>query len=247
MRKESPNLHNAKISVQLGERWNALSAAEQQPFRNESRRLRESHSILHPDYKYRPRKKSGVESQIMEQIKNHKNYFEVKKPSTKPSKPSKKKKKLPVVTQLRCKPDSPPGDCSENWYDNFDYEGSESGVSSADSGCCVFDEGLQLDMPSPTISLHESWANHCSITNGHVVTSTQKQSLNRSVGAHNSSQGLGKVNATDIGDGEYYIDVDRDRDFSIVGNTHLNFDLNAPVLRDILGKDFGSEYAFSSL
>ncbi|CAJ0968714.1 unnamed protein product [Ranitomeya imitator] len=54
---ECPELHNSEISRRLGKEWKLLSAAEKLPFIEESRRLRAEHLRLHPDYRYKPRRK----------------------------------------------------------------------------------------------------------------------------------------------------------------------------------------------
>ncbi|KFB44326.1 AGAP005183-PA-like protein [Anopheles sinensis] len=53
----TPDMHNAVISKNLGQRWKQLSAAERQPFIDEAERLRQLHTREYPNYKYRPKKK----------------------------------------------------------------------------------------------------------------------------------------------------------------------------------------------
>ncbi|XP_058121138.1 putative mediator of RNA polymerase II transcription subunit 26 [Anopheles ziemanni] len=53
----TPDMHNAVISKNLGQRWKMLSAAERQPFIDEAERLRQLHTREYPNYKYRPKKK----------------------------------------------------------------------------------------------------------------------------------------------------------------------------------------------
>ena len=59
---ENKDLHNSQISKWLGKRWNQLSDEERQPFFDESKTIRNNHSILYPNYKYRPQKKLKTDS-----------------------------------------------------------------------------------------------------------------------------------------------------------------------------------------
>ncbi|XP_073500539.1 transcription factor Sox-3-A-like [Phyllobates terribilis] len=54
---EFPKMHNSEISRRLGKEWKLLGDAEKKPFIEESRRRRFEHMKLHPDYKYKPRRK----------------------------------------------------------------------------------------------------------------------------------------------------------------------------------------------
>ncbi|VDD96438.1 unnamed protein product [Enterobius vermicularis] len=64
--EHQPDMHNAEISKQLGQRWRQLTEDEKKPFVQEAERLRVLHMKEYPDYKYKPRKKpkKGAEPNV---------------------------------------------------------------------------------------------------------------------------------------------------------------------------------------
>ena len=58
MAQDNPKMHNSEISKRLGIEWKTLSEDNKRPYIDEAKRLRALHMKDHPDYKYRPRRKT---------------------------------------------------------------------------------------------------------------------------------------------------------------------------------------------
>jgi len=214
--EKTPDIHNAEISKQLGVRWKNLSAAERKPFVDESERLRVLHHQQYPDYKYKPKKKQGSLSPVtVRPIKKVDKKCKI-------TKTTKKTKKL--VNAARQASMETNSECSDDMYYDYAY--------SPDSGCCASDDGYSLDFDSPASSPNKDpfgWTDYCSIQNGQFVsvkqTNTKKLAETHSLTHFTDLENLG----------EFRLDVDADHHLdSTPTRTHLDFDLNAPEIMDIL-------------
>jgi len=82
-----PNLHNAKVSKQLGKVWKALCPQKRQRFIAEKNKLDSYHKIEFPAYKYKP-----VQKQKNKRAAAARDPSAVQPPKAKKSRPAKKKK-----------------------------------------------------------------------------------------------------------------------------------------------------------
>ncbi|CAF3679382.1 unnamed protein product [Adineta steineri] len=71
MAQENPKMHNSLISTCLGAEWKRLNEEDKRPFIDEAKRLRAIHMKEHPDYKYRPRRKTKNLQQTTPTSNNH--------------------------------------------------------------------------------------------------------------------------------------------------------------------------------
>nr|XP_039271158.1 putative transcription factor SOX-14 [Styela clava] len=68
---KAPKMHNAEISRNLGKRWRELEDSKKRPFIIEAERLRLQHMRDHPDYKYKPKKRTkSMSKKENEEVEN---------------------------------------------------------------------------------------------------------------------------------------------------------------------------------
>lgn len=123
-------------------------------------------------------------------------------------------------------------ECSDDWYDDYAY--------SPDSGCFASESGSVPGSPSHSPEKYDdSWTNYCSIYNGHVVSSKQTCNSKKLVGSHSLAHFTDLENLE-----EFQLDTDKENYLDRSNRrTHLDFDMSAPELRDLVGSvvDWGSE------
>jgi hypothetical protein len=71
MAQDNPKMHNSAISKCLGAEWKSLNEEDKRPFIDEAKRLRAIHMKEHPDYKYRPRRKTKNLQSTTSNTNNH--------------------------------------------------------------------------------------------------------------------------------------------------------------------------------
>ena len=71
-----PNMHNSEISKRLGVEWKRLSQVAKTPYIDEAKRLRNLHMMLHPGYKYRPKRRPKIDCKFDMPIKTDSVFLE---------------------------------------------------------------------------------------------------------------------------------------------------------------------------
>ena len=77
MAQDNPKMHNSEISKRLGADWKLLTESEKRPFIDEAKRLRALHMKDHPDYKYRPRRKTKPQAPSIISLKKERFGFNI--------------------------------------------------------------------------------------------------------------------------------------------------------------------------
>ncbi|XP_041985107.1 transcription factor SOX-4-like isoform X2 [Aricia agestis] len=122
--EQTPDMHNAEISKNLGRVWKTLNDEERQPFIDEAERLRQLHMREYPDYKYRPRKKTAKPAQRSGAVTKQKRKQRADSNNNRGvarrrSRPSPSVRSVPIETPAppllpaspACAPDSPESAC----------------------------------------------------------------------------------------------------------------------------------------